>query len=310
MDGSCVAYSSNAPNSWVPNFTQNPRLNNNNHSLPGSVGNLMNGRIVRSVTGSITNFDLYGVDGSARHYEVQKYRIQGTNDTQWFDRERPYLQSWTDSRGNQYKFTFGTSTNSADYGQLRRIESNNGNYIGFYYDAFGHVVEAFTGDGRRLRYDYDEQGDLVKVERPDGSSIVYEYHHDFTVTNHASVTQTNYYSTHLLTREVKPDGRVLKNEYDEQRRVTNQWSTVGSDLSLVRNAQFYYSNKFELSWLTNETKLTNTISGYTLVVDVNGSTNLYTYTNGLISTNIDALGRKGLVEFWTATQLQEHTREV
>jgi hypothetical protein len=38
---------------------------------------------------------------------------------------------------------------------------------------------------------------------------------------------TAYYSTHLITEEDKPDGRVLQNFYDSQRRVTNQCPPPG-----------------------------------------------------------------------------------
>jgi len=70
---------------------------------------------------------------------------------------------------------------------------------------------------------------------------------------------------HLITLETKPDGRLLSNLYDDQRRVLKQASTCGNDLNLITNATFVYSNNFVL---TNF--FTNTLSGYTTIADVFG----------------------------------------
>jgi hypothetical protein len=48
---------------------------------------------------------------------------------------------------------------------------------------------------------------------------------------------------------------LLKNEYDDQRRVTNQWATVGPDLTPGAQRLFRYTNNFNL------TNLTATLSG-------------------------------------------------
>ena len=151
---------------------------------------------------------------------------------------------------------------------MRRIQCSNGNYLGFYYDIYGHIIEAYSGDGRRLYYEYDEFGDLVTVTLPDESTRAYVYQHGTqAVTNDSVVTQQPY-STHLIIEEDKPDGRALINAYDGQRRVTNQLSTAGADLNPMRTASFVYANNFNL---TNS--YTNTISGYTLVIDGNNNTN-------------------------------------
>lgn len=118
---------------------------------------------------------------------------------------------------------------------------------------------------------------------PDSDRQSYTIHGCYDIIG--KVTPT--ISTHLLTTETKPDGRTLLNAYDKQRRVTNQWATVGPDLNPIRNATFIYSNNFV--W-TNST--TNLISGHTLVIDVFGRTNRYDYTNNLITNIVDSLGRR------------------
>src|SRR5439155_8705440 len=99
--------------------------------------------------------------------------------------------------------------NANDYGELKRIESSNGSYLGFYYDAVGQIVEAYTGDGRHLYYDYYSYGDLIAIMRPDASEIDFEYQHlSQSVTNGTNVTM-EIYSTHLITKELHPDGRQV-----------------------------------------------------------------------------------------------------
>jgi len=278
MDGAVLAYvrTNSSTNVWLPTVTANPSLNNDTTAGVGALANRLRDRLVQTVNGSTTNFTLYGADGSTRTFQWMNF----TNSV--MTNSRPYLLQWTDSRGNFYTFSYGTNSTQNDFGQVRRIQSSNGNYLGLYYDIYGHIVEAYCGDGRRLYYDYDDYGDLVTVTLPDATTRSYVYQHlTQTVTGGSA-----YYSTHLLVEEDKPDGRTLQNAYDSQRRVTNQLSTAGIDLTPIRTATFVYSNNFAYtnSW-------TNKISGYTLIVDSNSRTNRYDYTNSLITKITDPLNQ-------------------
>ena len=75
------------------------------------------------------------------------------------------------------------------------------------------------------------------------------------------------------------------NAYDSQRRVTNQLSTAGVDLNPIRTGTFIYSNNFNI---TNS--YTNAITGYTLMIDGNGSTNRFDYSSSLLTKITDPLG--------------------
>jgi len=292
MDGSVIAYSPVDTDIWAPVLTNNPALNNNATEGKGGLANMFHARITLA---DGTNYVLSGPDGSQRHFSVRSYPVIGTNGL-FVERSRPYLDTWTDDRGNAYAFTMGSDSNSPAYGQLRRIDSSNGNYLNFDYDAYGRIVAAYCGDGRRVEYDYDVYGDLQSVTLPDGNSIHYEYEHlTALVTNLVSgtnqITEANY-STHLLTRENKPDGRVLANWYDDLRRVVVQAATVGPDLQLVTNATFQYANNFSL---TNA--LTNSVTGYTLITDVNDNELRYDYVSGLI-TKIDDPINPVIEQYW------------
>ena len=274
MDGSTLAYERQGTNNlWKVTSNRNPMLDNNSEQGIGSIANRLRQYLVRTNS----TYTLYGSDGSLRTYQLSPFGGAPA--------DRPFLTRWQDNRGNLLTFEYNTDTSQPDFGELRRIQAANGNSLGFYFDAAGHIVEAYTGDGRRVKYDYDQFGDLARVTRPDNSEVSFEYEHRFQNVTNGAVVKTLPYSTHLLTREVKPDGRVLINQYDNQRRVTNQLATVGVDLQPVRNATFIYSNNFNL---TNSP--TNTITGFTLIKDVFNSTNRYDYTNGLITKITDAMG--------------------
>ena len=278
MDGAVLAYAQTATNAsvWLPSLAANPQLNNNTTAGAGGLVNRLRDRIVQSVNGSTTNYTLFGADGSTRIFQVMTFNNGVLNQT------RPYLQTWTDSRGNYYTFTFGTNSTQPNFGEVTRIQCSNGNYLGFDYDIYSHIVDAYCGDGRRLNYEYDQYGDLVTVTLPDETTRSYVYQHASQAVTNGSA----YYSTHLITEEDKPDGRVLQNFYDSQRRVTNQLSTAGVDLTPVRVASFIFSNNYAL---TNS--FTNAITGYTLIVDGNGNTNRYDYTNSLITKITDPLNQ-------------------
>ena len=86
-----------------------------------------------------------------------------------------------------------------------------------------------------------------------------------------------------MIQEIKPNGRIVANTYDPLRRVTTQASTVGTNLVLVTNAFFFYTN--------NVTSLTNQFaSGSTRVEDVFHNPTTYYYANNLITNTVDAFG--------------------
>jgi RHS repeat-associated protein len=276
-DGSVLAYKQQGTNSvWLVDATLNPLLDNYSIQGAGSTANRLRNRLVK--TNDV--YTLYGADGSKRTYQLGPYA--------GFSASKPYLLKWEDARGNYHSFEYGTDSTQTDFGEVRRILASNGNILGFRYDVYGHIIEAYTSDGRRVLYEYDQFGDLRNVTLPDQSEIAFEYERK---TQTVSGTATPY-STHLLLTETKPDGRLLINQYDAQRRVTNQLSTVGVDLRPIRSASFAYTNNFSL---------TNTpgtaISGSTTIYDVNNNPTVYRYASGLITNIVDAAGI-GITNVW------------
>lgn len=281
-DGSTIAYRLDPANSnlFVPNPADNPELVNISYGAIGSTANPMQSRIERSIAAGKTNYTLSAADGSRRFFSVRSFPIGSSTNRLY--RTRPYLDRWEDSRSNMLWFAYGTNSLAPDYGQVRRIQSSGGQALGMTYDVFGRVTEAYTVDGRRVTYEYDRFGDLVRVSRPDGSSLAYEYlHGTFVVSNQVAPEA---YSDHLIVREVKPDGRILVNAYDDQRRVTNQCATVGEDINPVRNATFIYANDFVL---TNQ----GPVSGQTIVRNAYDKDTVYRYASGMVTNIEDALGQ-------------------
>jgi RHS repeat-associated protein len=274
MDGSVIAYRKDAgnPNLFKPNSADNPSLMNVAEDGIGSLGNRLNNRIVRSTVSTNTFYTLTGADGSQRRFQLLSYPVPNT--TPAITRQRPYLLEWKDAHGNFFTFTYGADNKLGSHGQVTRILSTNGNFIGFIHDTYGRIVEAYAGDGRRLYYYYDSDGDLIRVIRPDGSEMRYEYEHASQVVN----GQTEFYSKHLLAREIKPGGRILKNVYNAAGEVIEQWATVGPDLTPVRNATFEYHA------VVNPDK---TRTGHTLVGDAFNRVTRHDYAGSLITKITD-----------------------
>lgn len=277
-DGSVLSYRrQGGQDVWRAGPEDNPNLNN----VAGGLGNLAEARIERAGGGGPgTVYRLTTPDGAARTFTVRSYPI-GTG-TNLIQRTRPYLDSWRDPNGNTYAFHYYTNGALPEYGQLRRIEAANGNFIGLYYDVAGHITEAYAGDGRRVKYRYDDYGDLVEVTLPDGAVHAYAYGH--------RTGSNGIYSTHLLVREDKPEGNVLENTYDSLRRVTEQRATVGEDGALVRNGTFVYQNA---------TNADGTASGCTLVIDAYDRTNRYEYEHGQFTRIEDAAGNVTLMDWYS-----------
>lgn len=281
-DGSVIAYRQQSGNTnlFIPLATDNPGLDNNSIAGIGSIVNLFNSTIVASQVGTNTFYALTGPDGNVRKFSVQDFPLVGRTNT--ISRLRPYLTTWQDNAGNSWTFSYGTNSTSFDYGQLNRIQSSNGSFVGFVYSDAGYITQAYSSDGREVDYTYDNFGDLVSVSLPDGAEIQYNYGR-YLLTNNSVVYVD---SNHLLEREAKPEGRQLQNFYDTSGRVIAQLATVGTDLNVYTNAQFAYSNNFVL---TNA--FTNLISGYTLIADVNSNVTRYDYTNGMITKVTDPLNQ-------------------
>jgi len=285
-DGAVIAYLRTGTNTvWLPTNTVNPRVSNRTTAGIGSTANVLNGRVQSETSGSTNFYKLFSPDGSLRIFQVMAFTI-----TNAYTNNRPFLIKWQDASSNFWTIEYGTNSDKPDFGQARRIKCSNGSFLGFYFDYYGHVTEAYTGDGRRLVYEYDNYGDLTTVTRPDQSQIDYEYEHKTVPVSGTNQT----YSTHLILKEWKPDGRQLVNVYDDQRRVTNQLSTAGQDLNPVLTATFIYSNNFKLTnSFTN-----NNISGYTVIKDAFNNATRYDYTNALITSITNPLGQATLQSWY------------
>ncbi|MDX2109330.1 MAG: RHS repeat-associated core domain-containing protein [Verrucomicrobiota bacterium] len=266
-DGSVVAYSKvNNENTWIPTIANNPTLTNFSGSeAPGKSQNPFLCKIVKTSSDPVT-YSLYYPNGHIATYVTKTFNYSyhqnsTTGAYEGLKIVRPYLVSYEDQLGNSLTFTYEeTRETPADpnsygknheFGQLKRIDSSNGNFVVFNYNTNGTIEEAFTNDGRSVSYSYSGDDDLILVTLPDGSQINYEY---------LKKNETNKpeYSTHLLTKITRPDGRVLENIYDPNynpiststttdadlvhRRVVQQNGTVGDTLALVPLVKYKYES--------------------------------------------------------------------
>lgn len=276
-DGAVIAYRRVNSTLWKPSLDDNPQLSNHTESGAGARANSMNSSIEKSAPSNGQDaYRLTAADGGIRLFRVRSFPANNG-----MDRERPYLESWTDPNGNEIRFRFGDDPASTDYGQLRRIESGTGRYIGLRYNHLGFITETFSDDGRHFHYEYDRFGDLRRVIRPDDSEVSYDY----------EIVDSNWdnepvrVSSHLLIRETRPGGRVLENVYDDHRRVVEQSSTVGSDQRLHPNAQFVYQHD-----LPPDSGVPHALTGHTVVVDALGHATRYDYAHNRITRVADPTG--------------------
>jgi YD repeat-containing protein len=274
IDGSVVAYDYDQPsNRWVPKLGSNPTLINTGSAAASPLNSW-----IERVPGSAAmadRFILHSADGSKRTYLFAEFPID--KDAK-ITRRRPYLEKWEDPRGNTWTFEYGWDWQVPEHGEIVKVTTSNGNYVGFHYNGSAQIVDAYTNDGRWVYYDYNDFGDLIRVIKPDGAEFRYEYQVAEKVVEGRSLSV----STHLLAQEMKPDGRLLSNSYDAMRRVVVQRSTAGKDLALVQAGQFQYDNV--------QDSATGTISGTTTFSDAYGRVTVYKYNQGLVTDVVNPLG--------------------
>ena len=291
-DGSVVAYRyQRAQNNWAPTAVDNPDLFNISDGSTITNHHLFNNRITQvTASDGTVIYQLRSSDGVMRSFSTKKFPIAGKTG---ITRERPYLDTLCDASGNTYTFHFGANSAQNDYGEIQSIVSSSGTTLHFNYDPYQHITEIFSNDGRYLKYNYDGYGDLTQVTLPDGSQIGYSYQHssapEVTAAESTNAVAVTRYSQHLMIQETRPDGRILKNKYDAQRRVITQSSTVGATPALVQNATFNYG--------VTATNIDNTINGTTTVIDVNGNKTSYNVASSQIH-QITYPDQKSITQTW------------
>ena len=284
-DGTVVAYALVTPGHWRPVPEQNPSLNNHSRDGIGGGVNLFNAEIVRHQREDRTEYELFGADGSRRLFGELTFPGPVLS-------VRPCLLRWEDPRATTSASTMAPMPSTRIMVRSAASRAATAAFCFFATISTATSPKTQAGDGRRMLYEYDTFSDLVRILAPDGAETHYQYEHgSLTVTNQTGV-RTLPYSTHLLVREVKPEGRLLVNKYDPARRVVAQLATVGPDLEPVTNAVFVYENDF--AW---DTVLTRPVSGHTVVRDVHGHLTRYDYAQGLITQITDPLGH-ALVQDW------------
>ena len=101
------------------------------------------------------------------------------------------------------------------------IVSSNGQQVTFERDAQGRIVAAIDPMGNRVSYQYDANGDLVKVTDRENNTTTFEY---------------NGQQAHYLDKIIDPLGKTgVRNEYDENGRLTKVFNALGNSVQLEYN---------------------------------------------------------------------------
>lgn len=337
MDGTMVVYSyhydptpvvEQARHSWIVKRAENPFLSNGTAFSMGSANNLFLNKItINGLSGgNIYQYKLMGADSAYRIFSVMEFPENGNSTN---TRKRPYLTSWWDGKGNSLNFNFNSATlsngeSNPGYGQLDSVSSNSGAGLSFHYDNEGRLVEVSTSDGRRVKYFYDMFGDLTKVLLPDLGWAEYQYLHEEQFIHPALTGPSDpkeWYSKHLIEKQIQPGGRVLKNEYEKyalgdldemnkaistanqnaykvgyashKARVKKQYAAVGKHTGTVSKdvpaAESYdLVLNAEFVYVQVESGI-GWISGLTAIKDAYGQRTVYHYENSRITAVDDPL---------------------
>ncbi|MFM6135265.1 MAG: putative Ig domain-containing protein, partial [Sphaerospermopsis kisseleviana] len=153
------------------------------------------------------------------------------------------------------------------------IVSSNGQQVTFERDAQGRIVAAIDPMGNRVSYQYDANGDLVKVTDRENNTTTFEY---------------NGQQAHYLDKIIDPLGKTgVRNEYDENGRLTKVFNALGNSVQLEYNPDnSLYTTKDALG---NATTYEYDVRGNVITeVDAKGGITRRTYdedNNQLSETN-------------------------
>ncbi|MEM7175193.1 MAG: DUF6531 domain-containing protein, partial [Chlamydiota bacterium] len=223
VDGTVLCYTYNSETlRYEVRWEDNPDLYNLSEQIAPSKASLFHSYIKDNV--------LYGADGSKRTFEDGLLK-------QWVSKRRVTLTFFYEEE------------------KLSRIESSNGDFLGFHYNPEGTIAEIYVRDGRRISYHYNAQNDLIQVTLPNTAKISYEYDHH-----------------HRILRETKPHGNVIENRYDDEGRVIEQRSPMGPAQAMITTATFEYAE------------------GMTTVTDAAGGKTIYKIFQNQIYQVTDPLG--------------------
>ena len=128
--------------------------------------------------------------------------------------ENAPLQAIRDRNGNQITLT----RSNGQGGNILRVTSPNGRWLGFTYDGAGRITRAQDNAGRSVQYAYDGSGRLATVTDAAGGATTYAYdasHRMIAVTNPRRVTivANEYDANGRVSRQVHADGGVYRFTY-------------------------------------------------------------------------------------------------
>ena len=161
--------------------------------------------------------------------KVFKYRLFSSNGEKI--KERLYLIKTEDIYGNYLEYEYNEDDKSyGGYGLPKTIRNKSGSWIDFEYDGSGKVTKITSSDRREIQYYYDDIWNLTKVVDASGKVTKYEYALD-----------NEGYTTHNISRVIKPDNRILENVYDDE-KVIEQSMSIGFDTTPVQVNRMVYGD--------------------------------------------------------------------
>ena len=178
--------------------------------------------------------------GAVMDYNGNGWDLTLKNGTVWVFGENAPLQAFRDRWGNTVTLT----RTAGQRGDITRVTSPHGRWIGYTYDASGRVVKAQDNIGRAVNYTYDATGHLATVTNAAGGVTTYGYDTSGRMTTLEDargitfLTNTYDATTGRVIRQETPDGGVFTFAYSTDGSGKVVQTDVTSPRGYVHRVQF------------------------------------------------------------------------
>lgn len=184
-----------------------------------------------------------------------------------------YVTTQRDARGNQYSYTYSTSTDSNGYVDTYvTVTDRNSNQSTYVFDQNHNLISYTSNLGNQTTYTYDSNGNLLRKTDPRGNrtSYTYDAHGNaiHIIDALGKMTVMTYDGRHNLLTVTNPDNDTSTFTYDFRNNLLTAKDSLGHQVVRTYNA--------------NSLLLTQT--------NPNGGISTNTYTNGLLTSRKDAAG--------------------
>lgn len=180
-----------------------------------------------------------------------------------------------------------------EYGILQQRKTLDGYKVLYNYDEYGKIKSIMLGE-KEIAFEYYPKMNLVKtISLPDGTNVQYVYDSHRRLIEYTDTKglneKYNYDKKGRMTSIIDKNGNESAiNTYDDKDRVIKQIDGNGNETSFVYGAN---KNTYTYADGTSETYTFDSEHRIIGIVNSDGIGKSYTYENGMIASETNALGQ-------------------